>query len=90
MRFLRPRVTATAAQRGALDLLLAMLPAGNHVVDTFTAAVDTLEAIRGICNFILLTICQHSGNIERPRLYRHRGRREEKAYPAPGILRLLN
>jgi uncharacterized protein YjgD (DUF1641 family) len=41
--------------RGVLDLLKGMLAAGDHVVDTFTAAIDTPEAIRGIRNFILLT-----------------------------------
>ena len=41
--------------RGVLNLLRGMLAAGDRVLETVTAAVDTPEAIRSIRNFILLT-----------------------------------
>src|SRR5579862_9070411 len=41
--------------RGVLDLLRGMVGAGDHLVDTATAAFDTPEVIRSIRNFILLT-----------------------------------
>src|SRR6202051_3551721 len=40
---------------GVLDLLRGMVSAGDHLVDTFTAAVNTRESLRAIRNFILLT-----------------------------------
>src|ERR1700692_1554415 len=41
--------------RGVLDLLRGMVGAGDKLVGTLTAAVDSPESLRGIRNFILLT-----------------------------------
>jgi len=41
--------------RGVLDLLRALVAAGDQVVDILTAALSTPEAIRGMRNFLLLT-----------------------------------
>ena len=41
--------------RGVLDLLRGVVGAGDKLVDTVTAAVDTPESLRAIRNFILLS-----------------------------------
>src|ERR1700685_983105 len=41
--------------RGVLELLRGMVGAGDQLVGTLTAAVDTPESLRAIRNFLLLT-----------------------------------
>ena len=41
--------------RGVLDLLRALVGAGDQVVDIVTTAVNSPDAIRGMRNFLLLT-----------------------------------
>jgi uncharacterized protein YjgD (DUF1641 family) len=78
--------------RGVLDLARSMLGAGDQLVDTLAAAVDTPEVIRAIRNFILLT--KFFGSIP-PEVLSSlaqtaiEGAEKEKAHRAPGILQLL-
>jgi uncharacterized protein YjgD (DUF1641 family) len=78
--------------RGILDLLRGMAGAGDKLVDTVTAAVDTPESLRAIRNFILLT--KFFGSIP-PEVLSSlvntvtEGAEREKAHKAPGILQLL-
>src|SRR5882724_11158012 len=78
--------------RGVLDLLRGMVGAGDKLVGTLTAAVDTPESLRGIRNFILLT--KFFGSIP-PEILNSlaqtaiQGADREKAHRAPGILQLL-
>jgi uncharacterized protein YjgD (DUF1641 family) len=78
--------------RGVLDLLRGMVGAGDKLVGTLTAAVDTPESLRGIRNFILLT--KFFGSIP-PEILNNlvqtalQGANREKASRAPGILQLL-
>jgi uncharacterized protein YjgD (DUF1641 family) len=41
--------------RGVLNLLRGMVGAGDRLVDTLIAAIDTPEAVRAVRNFILFT-----------------------------------
>jgi len=41
--------------RGVLNLLRGLVGAGDELIGTISAAVDTPESIRGIRNFLLLT-----------------------------------
>jgi uncharacterized protein YjgD (DUF1641 family) len=78
--------------RGILDLLRGLVGAGDKVVDTVTAAVDTPESLRAIRNFILLT--KFFGSIP-PEVLSSLvqtvtdGAAREKANKAPGLLQLL-
>ena len=78
--------------RGVLNLLRGMVGAGDQLVDTFTAAVNTPESVRAIRNFILLT--KFFGSI-RPEVLSSlantvsEGANWEKAHRAPGIFALL-
>jgi uncharacterized protein YjgD (DUF1641 family) len=75
-----------------LDLLRGMVGAGDQLVDTLTAAVDTPESLRAIRNFILLT--KFFGSIP-PDILNSivqtavEGADREKARRAPGMLHLL-
>jgi uncharacterized protein YjgD (DUF1641 family) len=78
--------------RGVLNLLRGMLGAGDQLVNTLTAAVDTPEVIRSIRNFILLT--KFFGSIPPDVLSSlvltvMEGAEREKAHKPPGLLRLL-
>ncbi len=78
--------------RGVLELLRGMLGAGDKLVDTVTAAVDTPEAVRSIRNFILLT--KFFGSIPPDVLSSlvntvTAGAEREKARHAPGLFHLL-
>ena len=78
--------------RGILDLLRGTLGAGDRLVGTLTAAVDTPEAIRAIRNFILLT--KFFGSIPPDILSSlvqtvMDGVQREEAHHAPGLLQLL-
>jgi uncharacterized protein YjgD (DUF1641 family) len=78
--------------RGVLNLLRGMLGAGDHLIDTLSAALDTPEVIRSIRNFILLT--KFFGNIPPDVLSSlvetvMEGAEREKAQRAPGLLQLL-
>src|SRR5579864_4662660 len=78
--------------RGVLDLLRGMVGAGDKLVDTVTAAVDTPESLRGMRNFILLT--KFFGSIPPDVLSSlvrtvTEGAAREKANKAPGVLHLL-
>ena len=78
--------------RGVLDLLRGVLGAGDQLVGTLTAAVDTPESLRAIRNFVLLT--QFFGSIP-PDILNSlvqtalEGANREKANRAPGMLHLL-
>jgi uncharacterized protein YjgD (DUF1641 family) len=78
--------------RGVLDLLRGAVGAGDKLVDTLTAAVDTPESLRAIRNFILLT--KFFGSIP-PEVLSSLvqtvtdGAAREKAHRAPGVLQLL-
>jgi uncharacterized protein YjgD (DUF1641 family) len=79
-------------ERGVLDLLRGMVGAGDQLVGTVTAAVDTPESLRAIRNFILLT--KFFGSIPPDVLNSLaqtalRGANREKASRAPGMLHLL-
>lgn len=78
--------------RGILDLLRGLAGAGDKLVDTVTAAVDTPESLRAIRNFILLT--KFFGSIPPDVLSSlvhtvTEGAAREKANKAPGLLQLL-
>ena len=78
--------------RGVLDLLRGVVGAGDKLVGTLTAVVDSPESLRGIRNFILLT--KFFGSIP-PEILNSlaqtaiQGADREKAHRAPGILHLL-
>jgi uncharacterized protein YjgD (DUF1641 family) len=78
--------------RGVLDLLRGVVGAGDQLVGTLTAAVDTTESVRAIRNFVLLT--KFFGSIP-PDILNSlvqtavQGADREKASRAPGILHLL-
>jgi uncharacterized protein YjgD (DUF1641 family) len=78
--------------RGVLDLLRGMVDAGDKLVGTVTAAVDTPESLRAIRNFILLT--KFFGSIP-PDILNSLvqtaldGAKREKESRAPGMLHLL-
>ena len=78
--------------RGVLDLLRGLVDAGDQLVGTLTAAVDTPESVRAIRNFILLT--KFFGSIP-PDILNSlvhaalQGAEREKASRAPGMLHLL-
>ena len=78
--------------RGVLDLLRGLVDAGDQLVGTLTAAVDTPESVRAIRNFILLT--KFFGSIPPDVLNSLvqaalQGAEREKASRAPGMLHLL-
>lgn len=78
--------------RGVLDLLRGLVDAGDKLVGTLTAAVDTPESVRAIRNFILLT--KFFGSIPPDVLNSLvqtalQGAEREKASRAPGMLHLL-
>src|ERR1700693_4858035 len=78
--------------RGVLELLRGVAGAGDQLVSTLTAAVDTPESLRAIRNFILLT--KFFGSIP-PDILNSlvqtavEGADREKASRAPGMLHLL-
>jgi uncharacterized protein YjgD (DUF1641 family) len=78
--------------RGVLDLLRGAVGAGDQLVATLTAAVDTPESLRGLRNFILLT--KFFGSL-RPEILNSlaqtavHGADWEKAHRAPGMFQLL-
>lgn len=79
--------------RGVLNLLRGMVGAGDQLVGTLAAAVDTPEAIRAIRNFILLT--KFFAGIPPDVLSSlvqtvEQGAEREKAHRAPGLLQLLS
>jgi uncharacterized protein YjgD (DUF1641 family) len=78
--------------RGVLDLLRGLVGAGDQVVETVTAPVDTPESIRAIRNFLLLT--KFFSSIPPDVLNSlvqavAEGAKREKAHKAPGLLGLL-
>ena len=78
--------------RGILNLLRGMLGAGDEILETVSAAVDTPEAIRAIRNFILLT--KLFGSIPPDVLHSlvqtvTAGAEREKSQKAPGLFELL-
>jgi uncharacterized protein YjgD (DUF1641 family) len=78
--------------RGVLDLLRGMVGAGDTLVGTLAAAVDTPESLRAIRNFILLT--KFFGSISPDNLNSLmqaavQGADREKTSRAPGMLHLL-
>jgi uncharacterized protein YjgD (DUF1641 family) len=79
-------------ERGVLDLLRGMVGAGDRVVGTLTAAVDTPESLRAIRNFILLT--KFFGSIP-PDILNSlvqtvtEGAQREKTHRPPGVIELL-
>jgi uncharacterized protein YjgD (DUF1641 family) len=78
--------------KGILNLLRGLVGAGDELMGTLAAAVDTPESIRAIRNFLLLT--KFFGNIPPDVLNSlvdtvREGAEREKAHRAPGVLRLL-
>jgi uncharacterized protein YjgD (DUF1641 family) len=78
--------------KGILNLLRGLVGAGDELMGTLAAAVDTPESIRAIRNFLLLT--KFFGNIPPDVLNSlvdtvRAGAEREKAHRAPGVLRLL-
>jgi uncharacterized protein YjgD (DUF1641 family) len=78
--------------RGVVELLRGMVGAGDQLVGTVTAAVDTPESLRAIRNFLLLT--KFFGSIPPDVLSSlvHtavKGAEREKACRPPGIFHLL-
>jgi uncharacterized protein YjgD (DUF1641 family) len=78
--------------RGVLDLLRGMVGAGDKLVGTLTAAVDTPESLRAIRNFILLT--KFFGSIPPDILSSMvqaatEGAKREKTRRPPGVFELL-
>ena len=78
--------------RGVLELLRGVVGAGDHLVGTLTAAVDTPESLRAIRNFILLT--KFFGSIPPDILSSlvqaaTEGAKREKIQRPPGVLKLL-
>ena len=78
--------------RGVLDLLRGLVGAGDQLVDTLTAAVDSPESLRAIRNFLLLTKFFASippdvlNSLVQTTVA---GAQREKAHRAPGLLHLL-
>jgi len=78
--------------RGVLELLRGAVGAGDRLVGTLTAAVDTPESLRAIRNFILLT--KFFGNMP-PDILNSlvqtvmEGAQREKTQRAPGVFELL-
>jgi uncharacterized protein YjgD (DUF1641 family) len=78
--------------RGVLDLLRGVVGAGDQLVGTLTAAVDTPESVRALRNFILLT--KFFGSIPPDILNSlvqtvKEGAQREKTQRAPGVFKLL-
>ena len=78
--------------RGVLELLRGVVGAGDHLVGTLTAAVDTPESLRAIRNFILLT--KFFGSIPPDILSSlvqaaTEGAKREKTQRPPGVFKLL-
>jgi uncharacterized protein YjgD (DUF1641 family) len=78
--------------RGVLELLRGVVGAGDRLVGTLTAAVDTPESLRAIRNFILLT--KLFGSIPPDILNSlvqtvEEGAQREKTQRAPGVFELL-
>jgi uncharacterized protein YjgD (DUF1641 family) len=78
--------------RGILSLLRGLVGAGDELIHTISAAVDTPDSIRAIRNFLLLT--KVFANIPPDILTSlidsiHSGAKREKVHKAPGLLRLL-
>jgi uncharacterized protein YjgD (DUF1641 family) len=78
--------------RGVLDLLRGLVGAGDKVVETLTAAVDSPESIRAIRNFLLLT--KFFSGIPPDVLHSliqavAEGAKREKAQKPPGLLELM-
>lgn len=78
--------------RGVLNLLRGLVGAGDQLIGTVTAAVDTPESIRAIRNFILLT--KFFAGIPPNVLHSlvetvSAGAEREKSHRAPGLLHLL-
>jgi uncharacterized protein YjgD (DUF1641 family) len=78
--------------RGVLELLRGVVGAGDRLVGTLTAAVDTPESLRAIRNFILLS--KFFGSIP-PEILNSlvqtatEGAKREKTRKAPGVFELL-
>src|SRR5271170_4229416 len=78
--------------RGVLELLRGVVGAGDQLVGTLTAAVDTPESLRAIRNFILLT--KFFGSIP-PDILNSlvqaatEGAKREKTQRPPGVFELL-
>ena len=78
--------------RGVLNLLRGMAGAGDELIGTVTAAMDTPESIRAIRNFLLLSkffagiptdvLCSLVETVTI-------GAKREKAHKAPGLLSLF-
>ncbi len=78
--------------RGVLDLLRGMVGAGDRIVDSLTAAVDTPESLRGIRNFILLTkffASIHPDILNSLVRAVKEGAAREESHRAPSLLQLL-
>jgi len=78
--------------RGVLELLRGVVGAGDQLVGTLTAAVDTPESLRAIRNFILLT--KFFGSIPPDILSSlveaaTEGAKREKTQRPPGVFELL-
>src|SRR5437588_12954562 len=78
--------------RGVLNLLRGIVGAGDELIGTVAAAVNTPESIRGIRNFLLLT--KFFASIPPEVLSSladtvSSGAKREKAQKAPGVLQLL-
>ena len=78
--------------RGVLELLRGAVGAGDRLIGTLTAAVDTPESLRAIRNFILLT--KLFGSIPPDILSSlvhtvMEGAQREKTQRAPGVFELL-
>jgi uncharacterized protein YjgD (DUF1641 family) len=78
--------------RGVLNLLRGMVGAGDELICTIAAAVDTPESIRGIRNFLLLT--KFFASIPPDVLSSlaetvNSGAKREKAQKAPGLIQLM-
>ena len=78
--------------RGVLNLLRGAVAAGDGLVGTVTAAIDTPESIRAIRNFVLLSkfFASIPPNVLKSLLDTvSAGANREKAHKAPGLLSLL-
>jgi len=78
--------------RGVLNLLRGVVGAGDELIGTIAAAVDTPESIRGIRNFLLLTkffVSIPPEVLSSLAETVSSGAKREKAQKAPGLLQLL-